>query len=84
MSILIYNHEKVNEVANYNNAGSVYISARNSFIIYNGISIFLTVLPCHPVRMGNKAFLGHFIYRPHYANGLHVTQRDRCNMQYDE
>lgn len=54
------------------------------FIIYHEISIFLTVLPCHPVRMGNTVFPEHFIYGPHYANGLYVTQRDRCNVRHDE
>lgn len=53
-------------------------SAR-TFITCNEVSIFLTVLPCHPACMGNAAFLGRLIYGPHYANGLYVTQRDRCN-----
>jgi len=39
----------VNQTANYITADFVCVSTRNTFIVRNEVSIFPTILPCHPV-----------------------------------
>lgn len=82
-----YNYKKINQTTNYAILHSVLprrITVLLFIMEYRFLSLCLSlslmILPCHPVRMANKAFLGRFIYGPHYANGLYVTQRDRCNV----